>query len=430
MNLSSGEKKLFVFSGLLLVIPLGVALFWRANATPAPAIPAYPKAPTPNGYDLYVAAAAAMVPAKPPVDALLDKGEFDAKTRAQRYSLGRKTAWLEQNKRAFALFERAQQTPSLAPPNRSLFGTVPTQKQLRRLARDKLVERNAYWLRGDDARVLHSGLQLVRMGHDIRRGGNVLANLNGVAIGAQGRHALQDAVERVDAGQAKSAARELEKLLASRWNGAQVLTEEKYCAQNNWLELFKMGNWRLLLPVFADKPTWKEYAGAQTIAKTRLLNETETLFERYIARARLPYTKSSNKTIVAGNPYLNRGQILLPRQRFNDARDLAGDRVLMLRLALRAYRLENGSYPSSLHALTPRYLKAVPADPFGGGEPVRYKRSAQSYRLWSIGPDEIDNGGTPIPWKTVQPAPRPYERAQWPLIYAESKGDYVAGRNW
>ena len=49
-------------------------------------------------------------------------------------------------------------------------------------------------------------------------------------------------------------------------------------------------------------------------------------------------------------------------------------------VALRRYRLDRGSYPEDLSALSPSYLAAVPIDPFTGKPPV-YARQGAGFTL-------------------------------------------------
>jgi hypothetical protein len=64
-------------------------------------------------------------------------------------------------------------------------------------------------------------------------------------------------------------------------------------------------------------------------------------------------------------------------------------------VALERHRLENRVLPERLDVLVPRYLSAVPADPFDG-QPLRYRVQADgSPHLWSIGQDLVDEGGLP-----------------------------------
>jgi hypothetical protein len=56
-----------------------------------------------------------------------------------------------------------------------------------------------------------------------------------------------------------------------------------------------------------------------------------------------------------------------------------------LAVALRRFRLDAGSYPDDLSALVPRYLPAVPVDPFTGWQPV-YVRKGAGFELHPGGP--------------------------------------------
>ena len=432
MKLSAREKKFFVFCALAIALPLGVGVYVnRLNAASSAQIPPYPRAPKPNGYDLYVAVATAMTRATPNVDPNSDaKPPTDAKARAARYSLARRNAWLGQNGKAFALFNQAMKTPSLAPPSRSPANLNPTYAQLRELARAKAAQSNTLWMRGDFNGALQSGLDTIQMGHDMRRGTQIIGSLVGMAIGAIGRQATNDTIDHLDAIQAKSAARRLEKLLQTRWNLDQSLTEEKYANQSFLLPLVKTGTWRLSSAPWmlsGKAPSLADRLHLATLPTSQILADIDNEYNRQIANAKLPYAN-------AGQPRPNINDPFVPQEftrlLINNARDLVGDRLLMLRLALRAYRLEKGVYPPNLNALVPAYLSAVPADPFGGGEAMRYKISGKTYVLWSIGPDGKDDGAVPIPFS--KPVPKVYAGDR-PRIFIfkdfNGKGDVVAGVN-
>ena len=67
--------------------------------------------------------------------------------------------------------------------------------------------------------------------------------------------------------------------------------------------------------------------------------------------------------------------------------------VIEAALALEAFRDDRGHYPAALTALAPRYMKAVPSDAFADG-PFKYGRTKSGFYLYSIGPNEKDDGGT------------------------------------
>jgi hypothetical protein len=63
-------------------------------------------------------------------------------------------------------------------------------------------------------------------------------------------------------------------------------------------------------------------------------------------------------------------------------------------LAIYLYAQDHGDWPSSLETLVPDYLPRVPADPFATDEnPIRYVSSAPE-RLYSIGVNGVDDGGS------------------------------------
>jgi hypothetical protein len=61
-------------------------------------------------------------------------------------------------------------------------------------------------------------------------------------------------------------------------------------------------------------------------------------------------------------------------------------------LAIERYRLAQGGLPDSLGDLIPTSLDAVPTDPFDG-QPLRYKKLANGYVVYSVGENGKDDGG-------------------------------------
>ena len=442
MKPTRSERKLIVICALAICVPLGVAAFiGHINATPTIAATPTVKPPNPNGYDSYVAASNAIKPANPPVDANLDpKPPTDPKLRAQRYSVARKDAWLAQNKAGFALFERAQQEQSLAPP----YGAKPQSKAIRQMARYKAIESNAHWQRGDYHAALQSGLDVLQLGHDARRGGDAYDFLVGSAIGSMSHVTTGDTIEHLNALQAKDAARRVEKLLDARWTLQQALIEDSKRSPQRWLEYFENPEWRAnFLAVrhwlnvnYGSKPlSWNEKWQVQTMSKRQIIADCNQLYKHAIANAPLPYAIEGEPPPALANPFATAYPFMSVSGynsgiRLNAARDLTADRVLMLRLALRTHQLERGALPPNLQALVPNHIKAVPVDPFGKGAPFLYKTDGKTYRLWSIGPDGRDDGGKPIGW--LKNAPRIYAdgREKLPRIWSDdSLGDYVAGKN-
>ena len=83
-------------------------------------------------------------------------------------------------------------------------------------------------------------------------------------------------------------------------------------------------------------------------------------------------------------------------------------RAAQAALAVERYRLGTGSaLPDSLGQLVPKYLVAVPDDPYDG-KPLRYKKlTPKAYVVYSIGRNRVDDGGVPKP--TAGNADGPYD---------------------
>jgi len=73
-------------------------------------------------------------------------------------------------------------------------------------------------------------------------------------------------------------------------------------------------------------------------------------------------------------------------------RDEAATGLLQTELAVQAFQLEHGRYPERLDELVPDYLRQFPIDPYCD-KPLVYRREGEEYRLNSVGPNGVDDGG-------------------------------------
>lgn len=64
-------------------------------------------------------------------------------------------------------------------------------------------------------------------------------------------------------------------------------------------------------------------------------------------------------------------------------------------IALERYRLAHGNYPDSLDAIAPQFMEKVPNDVIGG-EPLHYRRTDNSFILYSVGWNGQDDGGVTV----------------------------------
>ena len=75
-----------------------------------------------------------------------------------------------------------------------------------------------------------------------------------------------------------------------------------------------------------------------------------------------------------------------------DVKIVAKLRAARTVLAVEAFREEQKRLPGSLGELVPKYIKAVPLDPFDG-KPLRFKKRDKGYVVYSIGEDAEDDDG-------------------------------------
>jgi hypothetical protein len=94
-------------------------------------------------------------------------------------------------------------------------------------------------------------------------------------------------------------------------------------------------------------------------------------------------------------------------------------RMLITSLAIRAFELENDRPPAKLAELIPGYLPAIPTDPYGNGDALKYVASGDGFLLYSVGPNRIDEGGKP-PSKGAQLDGDVTNRDQFPVPTKQS----------
>ena len=90
--------------------------------------------------------------------------------------------------------------------------------------------------------------------------------------------------------------------------------------------------------------------------------------------------------------------------------EIALSRTAVCAVAVERYRLAHGRLPEALAEVVPRYCDSVPQDPFDG-EPLRYRLLERGYVVYSIGPDETDDGGKEPPLRkgSDKGTPPPYD---------------------
>jgi hypothetical protein len=134
------------------------------------------------------------------------------------------------------------------------------------------------------------------------------------------------------------------------------------------------------------------------------------LMDGYIKSAQLPLEKRLDavKAVEARLQSTSKAHILLhvmmpalSRVITIDIRNIAHLRTTRVGLALERYRLADGKLPDNLTELVPGYLESVPKDPFDGKD-LRYKKLEAGFIVYSIGEDQIDDGGKEKDLRTTE----------------------------
>jgi len=411
------KRALGFCAGGIVALMLAVCGYWYwINISPQITIPT-PVMPQPNGYDYFIRAGAAFVPDENGVDETTDVHFVEGKS----YPIAAKEAWLKQNAKALQLLREGLKYPVCQPPVYSFTTDYFEYRKFRSLTRAFIVQSHARAERGNWSGAVQSALDGYHFGNEVVRGGPFVGGLVGIALKAIGLHELNTLLPHTDVTTAKLTAFRLEQMYHQRWPLEKTLQDEKWQNISGTLEIMQSASWRtnqfrnMNIPLVA-RLTWL------TISKRKLINDWEASSNVLIANAKLPYIQQQPIPAFS-NPMVNALLPVFKRSRWNWARCDTLTLETMTMYALHAYKLNNGKYPASLKVLLPSYLKSVPVDPYDGIEPLHYKLQGNQYLLWSIGPDGIDNHGTPIINRDKR------ESMRYRLLDPDSKGDVVAGIN-
>jgi hypothetical protein len=119
-----------------------------------------------------------------------------------------------------------------------------------------------------------------------------------------------------------------------------------------------------------------------------LLRTTNMSFPDRLEKAASLRNRSSLKVLPVARIRMS----LMTQPTKFEARLQAHLRSIHAALSVERYRIANGALPDSLSDLVPKFLSEIPTDPFDG-QPLRYKKLAKGYVVYSVGEDGKDDGG-------------------------------------
>lgn len=428
------EKWLIAVCAIAVILGIAFIQWMRyLNQLPSVSVPT-PTMPSPNAFD-YFNKSGSLVRDSSKVDYAISiyhatppYGPDD-----HPYTQAEKEKLVRENADALTTLRRGFAYPYVNPPVRSFSTLLPYYTKYRQLARLLTLEGQVKAARGDWSGAIDSNIDAIHIGVMVPHGSVLIGSLVGIACEAIGRKPIWENYRHLNAAQCTAAAQHLETLSTLHVPFADTLKEEKWTGQAGMLEILRMPDWPHELATnlgFSGTSTDPALEFRLRMTPKRLILDNYTKYmDHAIAAARKPYAIAPSMPPAPSDPV---SQLLVPvfdKARIKPTDNEAQDALLATTLALQAYHQTQGSYPISLAALAPKYLAAVPADPFAASGPLHYRRTKSSYILYSVGPDGKDDGGRAI-FDKSKPAPSQAGTSDARrYTMPDSKGDIVAGVN-
>ncbi len=344
--------------------------------------------PAPTGYDLLFQAGEQILPGPnggpSALQQLTQRLPHSEDLKNERLAVAR-------NAPALVLLRQALQKSiefPLVTDYQASFGNVGLKS--RELARQLAQESDVRFGDGDYTGAMQSRLDVFELAVRFEHG-PLINSLTGTAIASIGRTNFVKIASKLNATQCQSALARLQAIEANQATFAEVLTREQGQTQQMLVSSLPAIQKDSLTPEGRERAGLSEDAVAQVAALTpaQLQTDIEQVFAPIIANARLSYGSQAPLTPpTITNPLLEglTSILTLPQTRFRFERSHAQDRLLLAALELRTSKLVLWDYPDRFTPLT---------DPFSpDSKPLIYKKTVDSYLLYSLGPDGKDDGGT------------------------------------
>ena len=253
-------------------------------------------------------------------------------------------AALKKNDKAFAMFREMKDLPFEPPEKWRINQMLLDAQLLREMARALMADSELAQRQGRLDDVVTNSLDLIQVSHRTNSS-SLMVGLVSVAVEASAQHPLGLARDKLDSEQRLAAIEGLAKIDATA-----ATLDEMQAGEDAWAQ--RMYGWRIQVYSVLSEA----FGGIDELVAINAAASKE-------ARSRIT----------------------------------VGRRLLMIVFALKEYQEEAGALPKSLSelGLDPSAL----IDEFDG-KPIRYEPGPDSFKLYSVGPDGIDDGGVPteLPW--------------------------------
>ena len=141
------------------------------------------------------------------------------------------------------------------------------------------------------------------------------------------------------------------------------------------------------------------------------LKSTLEYYDTIAAKTPWQLRNEETNSITEDNPLIETAGSAMPRVIEIEYRSRADVQALVTTLAVLRYRTNEGEYPAMLQELASAgYLVELPKDPYSN-KPLVYRRTRESFALYSFGADFDDDGGLPSKWGSGQGG----DQVFWPV---------------
>ncbi len=319
--------------------------------------------------------------------------------------------------------------PFLEPPVRSASALpLAALTQFRDLNRSVLIDSQAEAIAGRWDAAAELALDDVQLGEMIPHGAESTGVLTGYSCAGIGCQQAWAVLNHVSAEEARHAIARLQEDEALHVPVREIQVEEKWCGLAITADLLRHVDWKHDLTTGSKMERLQGASGDLALLlqnKETILKHMSQSEDRVIELASQPWSSASVAPAPTGDAEADMAISNMITLRVRELKDLVQLRMLEIGFALRLYRLEHHAYPASLNELVSAHcLKLLPPDPFRPAMPLMYHLNGKKPVLYSVGPDGVDNGGTP-----VNDTSKVSDRAAR-MVDEHSKGDMVMGVNW
>ncbi len=372
------------------------------------------KAPVPNAFDYYRRAAGLLVDKK-----AIDNGYISPSEAVSPSVLAARRGLVLKNQKALQEFRKGFLYNYQAPELTSLDQKFPYYKGFHQIVRLLTQSASINERDGKYAAAFSNMLDVMELGADVPGGGGQLPRWIGVAFHKKARQNSWNLIDKLNTKETTEAFKRLQRIRKDTLPLYKTIEQTKVTAEC----IFQQ---RLYpKPGVAVAP---DLSKLSSVEKRYILNRVSKHYDELIEYVNKPYPTMGKAPSLLG-PTKNLLTVradgissTLASVAEPDVESLANkyasneacNALLEASLALHAYKLQRGDYPEKLNQLSV-YSNKPMLDPFAINASLKYKKTANSYLLYSIGPDGVDNGGQAI--KTTRLI----------NINAKSKGDIVAG---